>query len=108
MTALLVALGAAVGAPARLIVSQLLDRRWPWGIWLVNVTGSILLGWLSTRDLSTEAWALTGIGFCGGFTTYSTFAVQTVRLGVLRGLLLVATTVAGVVAGAALGVALGT
>lgn len=105
MIPLLVALGAAGGAPARLLLSHWFDRRWPWGIWCVNVAGSVLLGWLTTRDLSSEAWALAGIGFCGGFTTYSTFAVQTVKLGPLRGLVLAAATVLGVVAGAALGVA---
>ena len=47
MTALLVALGAAVGAPLRHFVGHHLDGRMPWGILLVNVAGSFLLGMFS-------------------------------------------------------------
>ena len=44
MTVLLVALGAAVGAPLRYVAGHLLDVRFPWGTVLVNVAGSFLLG----------------------------------------------------------------
>lgn len=76
MTALLVALGAAVGAPARLIVARLLDARTPWGTLLVNLVGSAALGWLVGYGVDRAPMALLGTGFCGAFTTYSSVAVQ--------------------------------
>lgn len=81
MTALLVALGAAVGGPARYVAGHYLDRRLPWGTLLVNVLGSFTLGLLVGSDLSDRWYALLGIGFCGAFTTYSAFAVQTHERG---------------------------
>ncbi len=85
MTWLLVALGAAAGSPLRYVAAVLLDGRMPWGIVLVNWTGSFLLGLLSGLGLSGHAAALLGAGFCGALTTYSTFAVQTHALGPRRG-----------------------
>ena len=85
MTTLLVALGAAVGAPLRFVVARRLDGRVPWGTFVVNVSGSFLLGLLSALALSGDATALLATGFCGGFTTYSAFAVQTHDLGPRRG-----------------------
>ena len=85
MTGLLVALGAAVGAPLRFLLATRFDRELPWGTLVVNVSGSFLLGLLAAMSLSESALALLGVGFCGGFTTYSAFAVQVVdrdpRLG---------------------------
>ena len=77
MTGLLVALGAAVGAPLRFAVATRFDGRFPAGTLAVNVLGSFLLGLFSALALSDHALALLGTGFCGGFTTYSAFAVQT-------------------------------
>lgn len=77
MSWLLVALGAAVGAPLRLVASHHLDGRLPWGTVLVNWVGSFLLGWFSGLGLTGEPLALLGTGFCGGLTTYSSFVVQT-------------------------------
>ena len=79
MTALLVALGAAVGAPLRLVVGQALDGRFPTGLLLVNVLGSGLLGAFAAMSLGDAGWALLGTGFCGGFTSFSAFAVQAVE-----------------------------
>lgn len=100
MTALLVALGAAAGAPARLLVS----RRWPGprGTLVVNVTGSLLLGLLAGR--APAAYALLGVGFCGAFTTFSTFALEAVESAGWR--YVVGTTAACLLAAAA-GLALG-
>lgn len=77
-TALLVALGAAVGAPLRYALSHLLDRRWPTGTLLVNTVGSGLFGLFASLSLGDQGWALLGTGFCGAFTTFSSFAVQAV------------------------------
>lgn len=85
MTGLLVALGAAVGAPLRYAVAQRWDSDLPRGTLAVNVLGSALLGLLSALSLSGDATALLATGFCGGFTTYSAFAVQAHGLGVRRG-----------------------
>jgi CrcB protein len=72
VTALLVALGASVGAPARLLVA----RAWPGlgATLFVNVVGSAVLGLLVQP--SASSYALVGVGFCGALTTYSTFAVE--------------------------------
>lgn len=83
MTWLLVAAGAAVGAPLRYLVDRYVQRRWdpvlPWGTWTVNVLGSLLLGVVSVIAGRTVL-LLAGVGFCGAFTTYSTFGYQVVRL----------------------------
>jgi CrcB protein len=78
VTPLLVALGAAVGAPLRFLVARALDGRWPHGTLLVNLVGSFLLGALAGAAVSGGAMALLGTGFCGGLTTYSAFSVQSV------------------------------
>ena len=79
MTAFLVALGAAVGAPLRYLLSRALDGRFPAGMLLVNVVGSGLFGAFAAMSLGDASWALLGTGFCGGFTSFSTFAVQSVE-----------------------------
>jgi CrcB protein len=110
-TGLLVALGAAVGAPLRFIVASRVGRTWPWGTLTVNVAGSFLLGVFAslaaTGSLSSGGLALLGTGFCGGFTTYSSFAVQTHDLGDRRGLAYAAATVVLSLGAAALGWVLG-
>lgn len=72
MTGLLVALGAAVGGPARFAVALRLPGLR--ATLLVNVVGSALLGLL--LHAGSSAYALVGVGFCGAFTTYSAFAVE--------------------------------
>jgi CrcB protein len=74
MSALLVVLGACIGAPARLLVSRAVPGER--GTLVVNVLGSLLLGLFAGQ--SAPAYALLGVGFCGAFTTYSTFAVEAV------------------------------
>lgn len=85
MTLVLVALGAALGAPLRFALGHLLDDDWPWGTLVVNVLGSGLLGLFTGLGLTGHPLALLGTGFCGGLTTYSSFAVQSHRLGRGRG-----------------------
>jgi fluoride exporter len=108
VTPLLVALGAAVGAPLRFLLATALDHaRFPRGTVLVNVAGSFLLG-LFVEEGATGHWlALLGTGFCGGFTTYSAFAVQTHRLGGARGAAYAAVTVGLSLAACALGAVIG-
>lgn len=104
MTALLVALGAGVGAPLRYALAQALDSRWPAGTLLVNVLGSGLAGAFLGLALSGSAWAFLVTGFCGGLTTYSSCVVQAVDLG-RRGVAYAALTVALSVGAAAVGLA---
>lgn len=86
MTALLVALGAGVGAPLRYLLGSRLDTdRFPLGIWLANVLGSFALGVLVGLDVDDPALSLLGTGFCGAFTTYSAFAVVTWERGARGG-----------------------
>ena len=91
ITALLVALGAAVGAPSRYLldleVQARVSRRgvrYPLGTLLINLSGSALLGLLlglaSRHGISDEVLAALGTGFCGAYTTYSTFGYETVQL----------------------------
>ena len=104
MTALWVALGAAVGAPLRFWLAERLDTdRFPLGIWLANTAGSVLLGFLVGLGVGERALVLLGVGFCGAFTTYSTFAVQAVGLGARRGTAYAVVTVVAAIAGGALG-----
>jgi CrcB protein len=107
VTVLLVALGAAVGAPARYAAGHLLDRRWPWGTVLVNWAGSFLIGLLAARGVSGEPLALLGTGFCGGLTTYSAFAVHVHDRGPRLGAAVVLVTVVPAIALCMLGFWLG-
>lgn len=102
MTPLLVALGAGLGAVCRLLAAHHVDARVPWGTFGVNVAGSFLLGAFSAMVLDDHLWALVGVGFSGGLTTFSAFAVQAVERGRVLGTAYVASTVlAGLVACAA-------
>ena len=85
MSALLVAVGAGLGAPLRWWVDQWVQRRWapllPWGTFLVNVVGSFVLGLLvGSFSSGASAYLLLGVGFCGALTTFSSFAWETHRL----------------------------
>lgn len=87
MTVVAVALAGALGAPARLLVEQLLraarPSRFPLGTFVVNVTGSIALGAVVglTIDgtLDSDLRTIVGTGFLGAYTTFSTYAYDTVR-----------------------------
>ena len=75
---LLVALGGAVGSVCRYMLSGMNVASWPWGTFAVNTLGSLLIGLLvglvSKGIVSPEMKLLLVTGFCGGFTTFSTFA----------------------------------
>ena len=76
MRTLYIILGAAIGAPARFAIDQYIRRftSKPYGIFLVNVLGSFLLG-LTFRN-TDHIHDLIAIGFAGAFTTWSTFMLD--------------------------------
>jgi CrcB protein len=81
-------IAGAAGAPARYLVDVFVQDRtagaYPWGTFVINVVGSLLLGVLTGlvlyHGLSTTTKTVLGTGFCGAFTTFSTFTFETVRL----------------------------
>jgi len=84
-----VALGSGLGGVARLLLGGWIQNRFgpsfPIGTLVINVTGSLLLGFLLSYALETpaigsDARALLTTGLCGGYTTFSTFGYETVRL----------------------------
>ena len=86
---LYIAIGSAVGGVARYLLASWVQSRFgagfPVGTLLINVTGSFLLMVLlqlslATPAVSAEMRALLTTGFCGGYTTFSTFSYETVRL----------------------------
>ena len=103
MTVLLVAAGAAVGAPLRYLAGHLFDGRFPAGTVMVNLLGSFLVGLFSGFGLGGSATALLGAGFCGGLTTFSSFAVQSYEHGPRVGAVNVLLTVVPAIALCGLG-----
>ena len=108
MNWLLVVLGAAVGAPLRYLTDRAIQARhdsvFPWGTFVVNVTGCLILGLLtgaaSTGAAGPHLQLLLGTGLCGALTTYSTFSYETLRLTEAgAGLYAAANVVASVAAG---------
>jgi fluoride exporter len=86
---LYVALGSAIGGVSRYLVGGLVQRLWtttfPTGTLFVNFSGCFLIGVLlryaiDTPSFSPEVRALLTIGFCGGYTTFSTFSYETMAL----------------------------
>lgn len=86
MQLLLVAVGGAVGSVARygvgLAAARLFGLAFPWGTLVVNVLGGLAMGWLAARvgPMQENMRLLVGVGVLGGFTTFSTFSLETVRL----------------------------
>lgn len=81
-----VALGSAVGGVSRYLMNLWLARAdFPWSTLAINLSGSFLLGFLLRvpllpSSMSPEVRAMLTVGFCGGFTTFSTFTAETIRL----------------------------
>ncbi|RPI73250.1 MAG: fluoride efflux transporter CrcB [Ignavibacteriales bacterium] len=86
---LIVSLGAAIGGAARYWLSNAVYKffpaSFPYGTFAVNLTGSFILGliifFLDEKELiSNQIKIFLTIGFCGGFTTFSTFSLETFNL----------------------------
>lgn len=86
-----VALGGAVGSMARYwvatVMAELTGPRFPWGTLLINVVGSFVIGWFGALtsdtgplDVPAGIRLLVMVGLCGGFTTFSSFSLQTLEL----------------------------
>ncbi|MGI9075867.1 MAG: fluoride efflux transporter CrcB [Gemmatimonadaceae bacterium] len=84
-----IAVGGAAGSVSRYLLGTFVQQRtgatFPLGTLIINVTGSLLLGFLlrytfATPAASPEMRALLTIGFCGGYTTFSTFSYETLAL----------------------------
>lgn len=81
-------IAGSVGAPARYLLDGFVQDRtegaFPWGTFVINVSGSLLLGFITGAALyhafpsSPKIWL--GTGFCGAYTTFSTFTFETIRL----------------------------
>jgi CrcB protein len=91
LTYLLVALGGAVGSVARawmgVTAVRLVGAGFPWGTMVINIVGSLLIGLVAATALSPTRTLFTQevriflmVGFCGGFTTFSSFSLQTFEL----------------------------
>jgi fluoride exporter len=116
---LLVGLGGFAGAVSRfgvgVLLSTALGSSFPWGTLAVNLTGcfvaGVLIGMGDGRGLATGARLLLVTGFLGGYTTFSAFGVETVRLAEQQGMALaganVATNVVGGLALAMIGLVVG-
>lgn len=111
-----VAVGGIAGAAARwaVLVTFETSGRMPWSVLAVNVVGSVLLGVLLAEEATHPTARVLlhdggAIGFCGGLTTFSTFALEIVNLvrdehlglAVIYAAMSIVLSVAGVLAGAA-------
>jgi len=84
-----VAFGSGVGGVVRLLLGNFIQQRmgasFPLGTLVINITGSFLLGFLiryalGTPDVTPEIRAMVTTGFCGGYTTFSTYSYETATL----------------------------
>lgn len=91
MASLLVALGGALGSLTRYWINIAIVARtgemFPWGTVLVNISGSFMIGLLASLTGPEGRWAVSPefrlfmlVGFCGGYTTFSSFSLQTLAL----------------------------
>ena len=82
----LVFIGGGLGSVMRYGTVALLARwlpaaKFPWGVFVANIAGSFILGWLCAlpvaKNADNTAWLLTATGFLGGYTTFSTLSANT-------------------------------
>ncbi|WP_410765813.1 fluoride efflux transporter FluC [Haloferax sp. DFSO60] len=77
-TAVLVGLGGVFGATSRHVIDQQIIGKW--STFTVNILGSIALGFIVAAPVGDAAATMAGTGFCGAFTTFSSFAVGVAEL----------------------------
>lgn len=79
-----IALAGGLGAASRLFIDGAIRGRrpstYPWATTIINVSGAFLLGLIYALDLGATWHAIAGIGFLGGYTTFSTASFETARL----------------------------
>ncbi|HEV7705332.1 MAG TPA: fluoride efflux transporter CrcB [Gemmatimonadaceae bacterium] len=84
-----IAVGAAAGGLSRFYLTLAMQQRFgdafPWGTLLINITGSLLLGFIiryamTTPSMSLELRLMLTTGFCGGYTTFSSYSYETAVL----------------------------
>lgn len=83
-----IGIGGILGSIARFSlgkwVQSQLKSAFPWGTWVINASGSFILGGLHAAQLyhgmPTLLYSFLGIGFCGAYTTFSTFGYETIGL----------------------------
>jgi CrcB protein len=101
--AVLVGLAAALGAACRYLLDQFVqhqhDQTFPWGTLVINATGSLLLGLVTAlaghHGLPATPTTVVGVGFAGGYTTWSTYMWETLSLAETGALVEAATNIAG-------------
>lgn len=95
-----VAIGGALGSVMRYLIADALNRQdAPWGTVVVNLLGSfalgLLVGWFARRNADSLVRIAVGVGFLGGFTTFSAWAVESIALADSGRMLGAAANVAG-------------
>lgn len=86
-----IAVGSAIGGVARYwlsgVAARLIGETFPWGTLIVNVSGSLVIGFIATLTapdgrifIGSVARLALMAGFCGGYTTFSSFSIQTLNL----------------------------
>ena len=83
-----VALGSALGAPARYLLDRIIQSRregvFPWGTWAINISGcfalGLLVGLVQGHVVDARLMTTAATGFLGSYTTFSTFTWETMRL----------------------------
>lgn len=80
----MVAVGAAFGVLARALTTNWIKRKWnstfPLATFIINMAGSLLLGFLTGLTIDNQLLLVLGTGFMGSFTTFSTFNVENIEL----------------------------
>ena len=86
----LIGVGGSLGAATRYLLGGYINNKnskwihFPLGTWTINITGSFILGILAhlyqNHSIAEALWLFAGVGFCGAYTTFSTFGYETITL----------------------------